>query len=121
MNAYQAIQEASPADPKIIVNIHRDAGLDLGLADKPKIGGFTITDNGVGFHDLNMDSFNTAYSEYKLHRGGKGLGRLTWLKAFAEANIESTFEDDLSGRYVHRSIVNGGVKVGHWAAQNQAG
>lgn len=104
MNAYQAIQEGSPADPRIIVNIHRESGLDLGLPDKPKVTGFTITDNGVGFHDLNMDSFNTAYSEYKLSRGGKGLGRLIWLKAFAEANIESTFKDDVNGDYIQRTI-----------------
>jgi hypothetical protein len=104
MNAYQAIQEADSTDPRIIVNIDREPSLDLGLLERPKITGFTVTDNGVGFHDLNMDSFNTAYSEYKLSRGGKGLGRLIWLKAFAEANIESTFRDDLSGEYVHRSI-----------------
>lgn len=102
MNAYQAIQEAAPADPRIIVNIHREN--DLGLVGKSKIAGFTITDNGVGFHDLNMDSFNTAYSEYKLHRGGKGLGRLIWLKAFSEANIRSVFLDDVTNEYVQRSI-----------------
>jgi hypothetical protein len=102
MNAYQAIQEAAPADPKIIVNIHRESSLEF--IEKPKIIGFTVTDNGVGFHDENMDSFNTAYSEYKLARGGKGLGRLIWLKAFEQANIESVFHDSLAGANVRRSI-----------------
>jgi hypothetical protein len=30
----------------------------------------------------------------QLTRGGKGLGRFTWLKAFDHAKIESIFKDD---------------------------
>lgn len=102
MNAYQAIQEAAPADPRIIVNIHRESSLEF--IEKPKVAGFTVTDNGIGFHDENMDSFNTAYSEYKLARGGKGLGRLIWLKAFEQANIDSIFHDDIAHINVRRTI-----------------
>jgi hypothetical protein len=65
--------------------------LDL---DSPPISGFRITDNGIGLDDNNWDSFNTAFSPHKLTRGGKGLGRFTWLKAFGHAKIESTFKDD---------------------------
>lgn len=102
MNAYQAIQDGAPADPRIIVNVHRDEG--LGLVDDPKISGFTIVDNGVGFDDVNMGSFSTAYSEHKLHRGGKGLGRLLWLKAFDRVEIDSIYRDPADGAAVRRSI-----------------
>ena len=91
MNAFQAIQDGTPIDPRIIVNVQRDQA--LGIIEDPKISGFTIIDNGIGFNDINLGSFSTAYSEYKLHRGGKGLGRLLWLKAFEKVEIESVFWD----------------------------
>jgi hypothetical protein len=91
MNAFQAIQDGTPDDPRIIVNVQRDQA--LGVIEDPKVSGFTIIDNGIGFNDINLGSFSTAYSEYKLHRGGKGLGRLLWLKAFERAEIESVFWD----------------------------
>src|SRR3546814_3626883 len=39
-------------------------------------------------------SFNTAFSPRKSQIGGKGLGRFTWLKAFDQALVKSTFRDD---------------------------
>lgn len=100
MNAVQAIYELRPDDPKIIVNVHREKRLDFD--SDPPISGFTITDNGVGFHDENMDSFNTAFSTYKIDRGGKGLGRLSWLKAFDGASIESRFDAGSEGTLERR-------------------
>src|SRR5690606_20856664 len=43
---------------------------------------FEIEDNGIGFNNENFESFNTAESTFKLERGGKGVGRFYWLKAF---------------------------------------
>lgn len=102
MNSYQAIQEGSPDNPRIIINVQRDQNLNI--IEDSKICGFTIVDNGVGFHDHNMDSFNTAYSEYKLKNGGKGLGRILWLKAFDQVKIESTFVDEANNEHIHRVI-----------------
>lgn len=102
MNAVQAIWEANPDDPKIQIVLHRDNDL-LGSEDSP-IAGFSVIDNGVGFHDLNMDSFNTAFSTYKVNQGGKGLGRLTWLKAFDEVDIRSRFFDADEGRGYERRL-----------------
>ena len=45
----------------------------------------------MGFNDDNFKSFNTADSTYKLHRGGKGVGRFLWLKAFDKVEIESIY------------------------------
>jgi hypothetical protein len=50
-----------------------------------------VKDNGRGFDDENMESFVTCDSSYKATRGGKGVGRLLWLKAFERAEIESVY------------------------------
>src|SRR5687768_2769141 len=43
---------------------------------------FIVTDNGVGLNDENFRSFLTYDSDLKVKRGGKGVGRLSWLKVF---------------------------------------
>jgi hypothetical protein len=95
MNSFQAIKEANlPPDisGRITIEVKR-TGKQLEL-DAPPISGFRIIDNGIGLDNSNWESFNTAFSAHKLSRGGKGLGRFTWLKAFDHAKIESTFKDD---------------------------
>lgn len=91
MNSFQAIQDAD-ADTRhrITIAVERDEDL-LGNDNAPIIG-FEIRDTGVGFTDENFDSFNTAYSEHKYERGGKGLGRFMWLKAFDAVHIQTTFQ-----------------------------
>lgn len=91
MNAYQAIQDSNQENGKIVVNVLRKEELDLG--SEASIDGFVIFDDGIGFDNDNMYSFNTAYSEHKMARGGKGLGRFLWLKAFDRVEIASTFRD----------------------------
>ncbi len=92
MNSFQAIQDAKgKREHKIVISVERE--LDLLGEDNPTINGFTISDTGVGFDDANFDSFNVAYSEHKVDRGGKGLGRFMWLKAFSEVRIISVFAD----------------------------
>ncbi len=41
-----------------------------------------------------MKSFRTSDSPYKLTKGGKGVGRLSWLKTFDRCEIQSCFERD---------------------------
>jgi len=90
MNAFQSIQER-PGEGSIIINVVEANSLKLdGTAER--IQRFVVYDNGVGFTDENMDSFNTAFSEYKFMRGGKGLGRFLWLKAFGSVEIDSVFD-----------------------------
>jgi len=95
MNSFQAIKEANlppSVSGRVLIEVSRDT--DLFNDELPRVTGFRITDNGIGLNDDNFDSFNTAFSAHKLHRGGKGLGRFTWLKAFEKAEIESTFRDE---------------------------
>ncbi|MCJ2091727.1 hypothetical protein MKK67_04275 [Methylobacterium sp. J-072] len=90
MNSFQAIQDAQKArQHRIVIAVDRETGL-FTEAEPPVIG-FEITDTGIGFTDDNFNSFNTAYSDHKFDRGGKGLGRFMWLKAFDEVHIRSVF------------------------------
>lgn len=59
-----------------------------------EISGFRITDNGVGFTETNFESFCTADSRHKLEIGGRGVGRLTWLKAFNKVRVRSTYRGE---------------------------
>jgi hypothetical protein len=105
MNSFQAIREAdSPAGQgRIRIEIEREKFL---VSDEnPPIRTFKITDNGVGLNDTNFDSFNTAFSEHKLTRGGKGLARFTWLKAFERVEIESVFSEPDTPGHLRRKFV----------------
>src|SRR5208283_4584647 len=89
VNSIHSIAELS-TDPDygaIDVQILRVPQASLQLEDdKPKRGaptvedivGFTVTDNGVGFNEPNMSSFETLDSDYKASQGCRGVGRLLW-------------------------------------------
>lgn len=90
--------EAKGKPKKGIVEVHikRDKQRELEFEDEeqtvPPITGFSIIDNGVGFNKENLKSFCTSDSRYKETKGGKGIGRFTWLKAFDKASIESSYK-----------------------------
>ncbi len=52
---------------------------------------FIVQDNGQGFTDVCYKAFRTADTRQKENRGGKGVGRFLWLKAFDHAEIDSVF------------------------------
>jgi len=98
VNSIQAIEEDSATKKGIIeIDIIRSAQKELVLSENeylPEIMDFVIKDNGVGFNENNYDSFNYAHSTYKYTKGGKGIGRFTWLRAFRKAEIESRFKEN---------------------------
>jgi hypothetical protein len=67
---------------------------------KDRIEGYRVDDNGEGLTPANYKSFLTADSTRKVARGGKGVGRLTWLKVFSKIAVDSYFADELST--IHR-------------------
>ena len=71
---------------------------DNNSKEESKITGFEIIDNGIGFASENYSSFCTSDSTYKLERGGKGVGRFSWLKAFDKVKIESIYSDENGGK-----------------------
>lgn len=100
VNSIHAIDETNRRDGRIVVEIIREASLNLddqkgrkGSLPTENILGFCISDNGCGFDDDNMSSFETLDSEYKARLGCRGVGRLLWLKAFNFVEVDSTYKD----------------------------
>ncbi|MEZ7782653.1 ATP-binding protein [Cupriavidus gilardii] len=114
VNSIHSIAEVSsdPTYGEIRIEIERlpqvtidfeDAKSKRGAPPQEPIIGFKIFDNGAGFHDKNMLSFETLDSEYKAQLGCRGVGRLLWLKAFEAVNVRSDF-GDVNGTIRHRSF-----------------
>ena len=111
VNSIYAIQERQQKeefDGKIEVEIIRDPqqvaeieGIDKSINE---ITGFRIIDNGVGLDDNNMKSFLQSDSTYRADKGGKGVGRFSWLKAFSKTHIESVYKDENDGVWVKREF-----------------
>ncbi|WP_048065453.1 hypothetical protein [Methanosarcina acetivorans] len=104
INSIQAIEDHkdflkdSTYNGAIRIIVKRGAGqanVTDGKVDRKnkEIVSFEIEDNGIGFNEDNFHSFCTSESIYKLHRGGKGIGRFSWLIAFEKAEIKSVYID----------------------------
>jgi len=105
VNSIHAIEESDKTskDGKITVEIIRlsskgqkrlfDEEKKRGPEAEDEITGFAIIDNGIGFTDANMESFETLDTDHKIDRGCRGVGRLLWLKAFDNVEVESLFLD----------------------------
>ena len=106
-NSIHAIEDAeiTMEEGKIVVRVLRDGSAKLpfneqdvgGRHTENDIVGFEVTDNGIGFDEVNMKSFCTLDSDHKSSRGGRGVGRLLWLKAFEKTNVISIFKDGNNG------------------------
>ena len=59
-----------------------------------EIDSIQITDNGEGFTETNVESFETSDSRLKYQRGGKGVGRLIWIKTFENISVRSRYQSD---------------------------
>lgn len=96
MNGLHAVREAGRAGPKGLIEIAilrrgQAALTNLDGGSSEPIEGFVIRDNGVGFNAENYHSFCTSDTQKKAKIGGRGVGRLTWVKAFEEVLIESHY------------------------------
>jgi hypothetical protein len=103
VNSFHALEDSGePPDSRWIhVTIERDSPLpDMGV--EGRISAVVISDNGVGFDALNLDAFFTSDTQYKASRGGKGIGRFIWLKAFRAAHVDSHYREN--GRILRRSF-----------------
>jgi hypothetical protein len=58
-----------------------------------RVNGFTIYDNGIGLTEENFKYFCTPYSQLKILRGPKGVGRLSWVKIFKKIQVQSAFQN----------------------------
>jgi hypothetical protein len=96
VNSIHAIEDAKISDGKIEIDIYRtpQSSIDIEGRSIPEIIGFKITDNGIGFDEVNYESFKREYSTHKAERGGLGIGRFMWLKAFTNVKIESIYSEN---------------------------
>jgi len=104
VNSFQAIEDMNAAvtASRIEIVVERDDDVLPGVEIDGSVNGFAVTDNGIGFTADNLDSFFTSDTQYKVGRGGKGIGRFIWLKAFQCAEIESHYPE--SGKLVKRAF-----------------
>ena len=111
VNSIQAIEEDSATKPGIItVTLNRtpQSKIDFKEDDLENplkttaIIDFIVRDNGIGFNNANFTSFDYAHSTYKLNKGGKGIGRIIWLRAFNKVEIESVFKEN--DEFFHRKF-----------------
>jgi hypothetical protein len=93
VNAIHAVEDAGLPKGAVEVRCIRSNEPQLIEIHPAHWANFAISDNGVGFNEANFSSFSTSDSMWKRARGGKGVGRLLWLKAFDQCHIESTFVD----------------------------
>lgn len=97
VNSIQAIEDLGSASGMAVrINVIREAASQASLTgdrELPPIRGFEIVDTGIGFNEANYTSFRTSDSRFKQAKGGKGIGRLFWLKAFESVTIESVFDN----------------------------
>jgi hypothetical protein len=86
-NSIHAAEETNNS-AKVTINVQviRDEDGDL--------SGFRIVDDAVGLTEQNFESFRNVDSDFKIRRGGKGVGRFTWLKTFEKVHVESWYFED---------------------------
>lgn len=98
-NSIQSIDEGSVDKGEINITINRSSS-NLVEGPTAPIFSISITDNGTGFNNQNFDSFKTFDSLYKLSHGGKGIGRLNWLKVFDKVSVDSIYETLEGNKYI---------------------
>lgn len=93
VNSIQAIEDAAEKQGRIEITVvrsgdHLYAEQDKSLGD---VVGFEVQDDGIGFTNENYHAFETSDTTYKAARGGRGIGRFVWLKAFDRVHVESHY------------------------------
>ena len=103
VNSIDAIEQRGSRDGRIVVTVGRDEDEpteDLHGNVKRSIVDFYVRDNGVGFTEANFASFQTLDTRSKAAQGGKGVGRLLWLRAFSSASIRSRYVESGGPAYL---------------------
>lgn len=98
VNSIHAIEDTKNPKGEIDIKLVRSNQSSIEFESSrftPEIIGFEIEDNGIGFNEDNYESFKREYSTHKADRGGLGIGRFMWLKAFYNVSIDSVYYEDL--------------------------
>lgn len=93
VNAIQAIEAKKNKNGQIDIVLYRNKQQELD-GSIPAVESIRIKDNGIGFTEINRNSFDTLYSDLKIAQGGKGFGRFICLKYFESFNVNSIYEEN---------------------------
>ncbi|MDD4151818.1 MAG: ATP-binding protein [Candidatus Gracilibacteria bacterium] len=101
VNGIHGIEElGNNNNGKIIIELER---FEQETIDKlSEIKSIKVIDNGIGFNNDNFESFDKIHTEHKIDKGGKGFGRLTFLKFFEDISISSFFSEE--SKFYNRSF-----------------
>lgn len=95
----EALTNSIHAGSKIItVNLHfseKQQELSLGSDERRVLEQITITDDGEGFTSENLNFFDEICTSHKDSIGGKGVGRLAFLKYANKVQISSQLSNEL--------------------------
>jgi len=96
VNSIHSIEELCRKDGSIDIVIERQqqGSLSPEVAVLEPIENFIVRDNGIGFNNDHFNAFLTSDTDYKAERGGKGIGRFAWLKAFDCVSVQSKYVED---------------------------
>ena len=116
VNAIHAIEDKNEPNGLIEVEVIRDESQKElegeGFERIHPIKSFLVRDNGIGFNDAEMDAFDEAYTDHKLKKGGKGVGRFTVLSAFEQMKVSSNFlenEEMKEREFIFSTKYKGGI------------
>ncbi|MBA9082330.1 hypothetical protein GGR10_000153 [Bartonella chomelii] len=86
-NAIHALEDSTQGSYK------KDGNIDITIKDidNHELLVIMIEDNGVGLNNEHFRAFCTIDTDFKLQKGGKGVGRLLWLDAFKKISVNSVF------------------------------
>lgn len=110
MNSIQAIEDRASANPKAppgrieVTIIRRQTQKELlQSGNLPHVVDVQVKDNGVGFDDQHLTAFSRLDDDFRIAKGGKGVGRVSWLAAFERVSVESVYQAD-DGKRMRRSF-----------------
>ncbi|WP_246668557.1 ATP-binding protein [Bartonella refiksaydamii] len=89
-NAIHALEDSKQEDYKSAGNID----IKIKDIDDNESLEIIVKDNGVGLDDEHFQAFRTVDTNFKLEKGGKGVGRLLWLDAFKKIRVKSIFLEE---------------------------
>ncbi len=91
VNAVESIEEAGQQNGCVTIRVLRSDQIKIDQA-LPDVVGFEVEDNGIGFNQEHLQSFDTLYTDLKIQQGGKGFGRFVCLKHFKNLSVHSVYE-----------------------------
>ena len=113
-NSIDAIEEGETKEGLITITLERlQQGLLIEEGEENRelllIQNIMVEDNGIGFIDANFGAFSELNTVVKKNRGGKGVGRVVWLKVFDYAEIQSVYfvNGNKNREYRHFKFVRG--------------